>query len=60
MSTVGYTLPVLILRSDPEDRVSKDGGKRRCLWSSFETRPLGAPQDEVRWLRTHLRMRAVR
>jgi hypothetical protein len=36
----------LILRSGPQDRVSKDGAATVPA-SCFETRPLGAPQHEV-------------
>ena len=38
----------LILRSDPKDRISKDGPKRRPVWPSFETLAALAPQDEGR------------
>jgi hypothetical protein len=36
--TQGNITTVLILRSGPQGRVSKDGPDRRpCLWPSFET-----------------------
>ena len=45
----------LILRS--AKRVSKDGPQARCLFTSFETRPVGAPQDEAVSLRFSVKQR---
>jgi len=37
----------LILRSAPQERVSKDGNEHLVCCPSFETRAVRAPQDEV-------------
>src|ERR1700722_10687422 len=48
----------LILRS--AKRVSKDGQQTRYSFPSFETRPAGAPQDEVALQRTCMHLLARR
>jgi len=47
MSIVGNTISVLILRSDPQDRVSKDSDNSQRLRPSLETAATRPPQDEV-------------
>jgi hypothetical protein len=42
MAAAGTIISVLILRSDPKDRVSKDGPWRHwCVWPSFGTPAFG-------------------